>query len=247
MLSKSNAKFIKSLQLKKYRKEAQSFLVEGKKSVIELLKSSFTVTHLLATPQFLKECDQMLPRNVVETSEQELGKLGMLQSNNSALAVAKMKPNKFLEFNKTEFGLVLADIRDPGNLGTIMRIADWYGLYKIIASAETVDFYNPKVIQASMGSFCRVQLYYTDLNSFLDTYPYPVFGTFTSGENIYDVTFGRCGLILIGNESSGIPKVLHPHVNCRISIPRHGQAESLNAAVATGIICDNLRRSIGQL
>ena len=247
MLSKATAKFIKSLQLKKYRKEAQSFLVEGKKSVIELLKSDFTITHLLATSQFLTEYGQPLPRNVIETSEQELSRLGTYQSNNSALAIAKMKPNKLLKFNGAEFGLALADINDPGNLGTIVRIADWYGLHKIIASTDTVDFYNPKVIQATMGSFSRVRMYYTDLNEFLGSYPHSVFGTYTSGENIHEVPFRGGGILLIGNESTGIAKELHPHVNYRISIPRYGQAESLNAAVATAIICDNLRRSIGQL
>ena len=153
-----------------------------------------------------------------------------------------MKPNNAISVSDQEFVLVLDDIRDPGNLGTIIRTADWYGIHKIVASVETADFYNPKVISATMGSFTRVSIFYTDLPQYLSGIKHRIFGAFLNGKNIHEVSFAPGGLVVIGNESRGISATLNSYITDKITIPRYGEAESLNAAIATAIICDNLRR-----
>jgi TrmH family RNA methyltransferase len=243
MLSKANIKYIKSLQVKKYRKQEQCFIVEGAKSVQELLRSDLEILQLLATPDFLDDSTN-LRGEIIEVNESELANLGEFQSNNSVLAVARMKPNVPLSVSDNEFALVLDDIRDPGNLGTIIRTADWYGISKIIASNETADFYNPKVITSTMGSFTRLKIYYTELSDFLGQNKLPSFGAFLNGKDIHDFDFGSGGLIVIGNESHGINAGLEGLITDKITIPRYGDAESLNAAIATAIICDNLARSV---
>lgn len=156
MFSKQQQKYVQSLQIKKYRQEHQRFLVEGAKSVQELLKSDLETELLLCTSKFFIENEKILKKiSVEQISQTELEKLGTLQSNDAALAVVKMRENKPIIADADEFVLVLDDIRDPGNLGTILRIADWYGIKKVICSETTVDFYNPKVVSASMGSFTR--------------------------------------------------------------------------------------------
>lgn len=244
MISKAKIKFIKSLQIKKYRKQEQCFIVEGAKSVRELFDSGFTIDTLIAVPGFLKATESKRPaiREIIEATVDELNGLGEFQTNDAALAVVSMKPNKPLICTKNEFGLVLDDLRDPGNLGTIIRTADWFGIHKIIASPGTADFYNPKVISASMGSFTRTEIFYTELPQYLAGYEQTIFGTFLQGVDIHKVEFGQGGLIVIGNESRGIsPEVAH-YVSSQVTIPRFGQAESLNAAIATAIVLDNLRR-----
>ncbi|MEX2232750.1 MAG: RNA methyltransferase [Cyclobacteriaceae bacterium] len=243
MLSKTTIKFIKSLQVKKYRKQEQCFLVEGAKSVQELLSSDFEVVKLLGTTDFLSALKTPFNGEVVEVSEDALESIGEFQTNRSALAIARFKPNTARYISEMEYAIVLDDIRDPGNLGTIIRTADWFGIQKIIASPETADFYNPKVISATMGSFTRVHIFYTDLISYLTPNTHPVFGAFLDGTDIHSVNFARGGLILIGSESHGISHDLTDFVTERITVPRYGKAESLNAAIATAVICDNLRRS----
>jgi RNA methyltransferase, TrmH family len=243
MLSKANIKFIKSLQVKKYRKQEQCFVVEGAKSVQELLASDFEVLKLIATADFLSGLNRPARGEIIEVAESALEGLGEFQTNRSALAIARLKPNSPLSVSEKEYGIVLDDIHDPGNLGTIIRTADWYGIHKIVASLETADFYNPKVISATMGSFTRVQLYYADLATFLGGTTHRVYGAFLDGLDIHNVAFSGGGLLLIGSESHGISPDLSPFVTEKITIPRYGQAESLNAAIATAIICDNLRRN----
>jgi TrmH family RNA methyltransferase len=244
MISKATGKFIKSLQVKKYRKEEQSFIVEGAKSVAELLRSDFEVKWLAATDDFLQLHSNVLSNRHIEWTEasaKELGQLGTFQTNDGALAIASMKPNQPLTV-QNEYALILDDIRDPGNLGTIIRTADWYGIDKIIASEETADFYNPKVISATMGSFCRVQLYYGNLVEYLNTTHLPVYGTFLNGKNIYTVDFEKAGLIAMGNEANGISTEVGQLVTVPITIPKRGGAESLNASIATAIVLDNVFR-----
>lgn len=244
MISKATGKFIKSLQVKKYRKEEQSFIVEGAKSVAELLRSDFEVKWLAATDDFLQLHANVLSNRHIEWTEasaKELGQLGTFQTNDGALAIASMKPNQPLTV-QNEYALILDDIRDPGNLGTIIRTADWYGIDKIIASEETADFYNPKVISATMGSFCRVQLYYGNLVEYLNTTHLPVYGTFLNGKNIYTVDFEKAGLIAMGNEANGISTEVGQLVTVPITIPKRGGAESLNASIATAIVLDNVFR-----
>jgi TrmH family RNA methyltransferase len=244
MLSKATIKFIKSLQVKKYRKQEQCFVIEGAKSVEELLTSDFEVVTLVATADFLSNLKTPAKGEVMEVPESALENLGDFQTNSTALAVARLKPNAALKVGPAEYALVLDDIKDPGNLGTIIRTADWYGIRKVIVSPETADFYNPKVISATMGSFTRVNLYYTALGPYLEGVGVPVYGAFLDGEDVHTTSFAASGLILIGSESHGISRALAPFITQRITIPRYGGAESLNAGVATAVICDNLRRSL---
>lgn len=242
MISKAKIKFIKSLQIKKYRKQEQCFVVEGAKSTRELLLAGFNVALLAGTSDFLDQVRGMLSNvgEVVEVSPVEMKGLGTFQTNETALAVVEMRPNRPLQVAGNEFGLVLDEIRDPGNLGTIIRTADWFGISKIIASEDTADFYNPKVISASMGSFTRVEVYYTALPSYLQNSGKVIFGTFLEGEDVHKVDFGNGGLIVIGNEAHGVSPQVARLVNRRITIPRAGRAESLNAGIATAIVLDNL-------
>jgi len=243
MLSKAKIKFIKSLQIKKYRKQEQCFIVEGAKSVRELLDSDFNIVTLLGTARFFADTSFNENVEVIEVSEKELEGLGEFRSNDAALAVARIKENTIPKVNADDFALVLDDIRDPGNLGTIIRTADWFGINKIVASEETADFYNPKVISATMGSFTRVVVGYTNLTSYLSTCGMPVFGTYLDGTDIREVDFGKGGLIIIGNEAKGIARELETFVSQKVTIPRFGYAESLNAGIATGILCFSVRNN----
>lgn len=220
-------------------------MVEGRKSIEELLKSDFIIDQLLITEEFRKHSATLLKAFTGETLEvkpSELSSLGEYSTNDAALAVVRMKPNDLPPLKNDEFALMLDDIRDPGNLGTIIRIADWYGIKNIIASEETADVYNGKVIQSSMGSFVRTGIYYTDLVQFLSKNSLPVLGAFLDGENVHKMNFGTSGILVIGNEANGISKEVEKFVTKRITVPRFGEAESLNAAIATAVICDNIRR-----
>ncbi len=242
MLSKALIKFIKSLQIKKYRKQEQCFIVQGQKSVAELLLADFEVRLVIGTPDYFSTAKLDEHIECIEASENELQRLGEFQSNDRVMAVARILPNRYVSPPANTFSLVLDDIRDPGNLGTIIRTADWYGIANIIASNETADFYNPKVISATMGSFTRVNVYYTDLPEYLAQARCPVYGAYLGGENIHSMNVTTGGLILIGNESRGISPELESFVTQKVTIPRFGKAESLNAAIATAIICDNFIR-----
>jgi RNA methyltransferase, TrmH family len=245
MLSKNTLKFIKSLQQKKFRKQEQSFFVEGGKNVTEFLTSDYEVTQLLFTPKFAKENSSLVlsfSGEKYEVDQKTLESVGTFQSNDSALAVGKIKANVDIEPKSSEWLIALDDVRDPGNLGTIIRIADWYGIKKLLISNESADFYNPKVLHASMGSFTRLSFYYTDLADYLSRLEIPIFGAFLDGEIIYHTDFGEGGIIVMGNESNGISKEVEQLINHKVTIPRFGHAESLNVAIATSIFCDNVRR-----
>jgi TrmH family RNA methyltransferase len=170
--------------------------------------------------------------------------VGQYQSNDAALAVVQMKPNQAFTPVKGELILALDEVRDPGNLGTIIRIADWYGIKKLIFSSHTAEFYNPKVIQSSMGSFTRVQFYYGDLIQAFQEWKLPVYGAFLEGESIHQLTNPVPGVLLLGNESQGISKEVEKWVSSKVTIPSFGNAESLNVAIATAIFCDNFKRLV---
>jgi TrmH family RNA methyltransferase len=245
MISKSQAKFIKSLQLKKYRKQEQCFVVDGEKGVSEVLRADFSIELLVATESYHKrKSDELSKVNapVITVSDVQLAQLSSFQTNESVIAVVKQKPNQVPELKKNEYALMLDDIRDPGNLGSIIRSADWFGIRKIFASAQTADFYNPKVINATMGSFTRVEMGYCNLAEQMAKIDAPAYGTFMDGENIHNVSFATRGLIIIGNEANGISPSIQKLVTHRITIPGVKGAESLNAAVATGIVLDNWSR-----
>lgn len=244
MISKQQAKFVKSLKLKKYRKKAACFLVEGAKNVIELLSSDYEIRNLFVTEKFLLEApNQLLSKIEYQIcTEKELANMGTFQTNEYALAVAIIK-SVSVDFSKENLILALDDISDPGNLGTIIRIADWYGLNTIVASLGSADLYNPKVVNASMGSFCRINVHYLELESFLSSNnDREVFGAMLNGENVHGVQVNVPAIILMGNESNGVSSALNKFINRKITIPKIGNAESLNVAISTAIICDNLIR-----
>lgn len=249
MISKNAAKYIKSLQQKKYRIIEKSFIVEGSKSVIELIKSNFKIRTVYATSVFLKDQKQLIYNTenkfeIVEVQEKELSAVGNYTSNNAAIAIVETKDNSPLR--AVGFSIALDRVNDPGNLGTIIRIADWYGIETIICSTDCADQYNPKVIAASMGSFTRVSLFYTDLKQYFEDSSAPVYGAYLEGENVHRQKFTEEGILLMGSESGGIRSELEQFVNYKINIPSFGHAESLNVGVATAIICDNIRREAGR-
>jgi TrmH family RNA methyltransferase len=247
MFTKNQAKLIKSLREKKNRIELGLFLVEGEKSVSELLNSDFEIDFLLTTTEFFDKYGEKIrekSKSYEIINQFELEKVGTFETNDSALAVVKQKANTSFEIKDNEIVIVLDEIKDPGNLGTIIRIADWYGIKNIVASKETVDFYNPKVITATKGSFSRVNIFYTDLKNFLSAQKLPIIGAFLNGEDIHKTEFPKSGIIVMGNESNGINKEMEKLITQKITIPSYGKAESLNVAIATAIVLDNWKRNI---
>lgn len=243
MLSKNQIKYIKSLHNKKERNEEKKFLVEWKKSLIELLHSDFEIEILIISENFFVENRNLVSKYSFEILKiEEITKLSTLWTNTDWIALVKQKENSELKNNWNEIILVLDEIKDPGNLGTIIRIADWYGIKKIIASNNTCELYNPKVIISSMGSFTRIKLYYTDLEWYLQNQDFPIYWAFMIWEDIHKTNFEKSWFILIWNESNGISKEIEKLVSKKITIPRFWEAESLNAWVATAIILDNVKR-----
>lgn len=241
MLSKNQIKLITSLKQKKYRKQHQLFIAEGKKVIDELLQSNFELDSLFVTNENLFTSVSKSKINAV--TDVELKKISVLTTANDCLALFKI-PN--IEENELK-GLVLAldDVRDPGNLGTIIRLCDWFGIETLLCSEATVDVYNPKVVQATMGSISRVNIIYTNLEKALQETSLPVFGTFMDGENIYQKALAKEGIIVMGNEANGISTEIEALVTQKIAIPRFGklqQTESLNVATATAIILSEFKR-----
>jgi TrmH family RNA methyltransferase len=247
MISKNKLKFIKSLQIKKFRRIHTQFIVEGAKGVVELLNSDYHTDLILVTQKFADYYSDILKRkkNLIEiVTEEELSSAGTFANNDAALAVVNMKDNVHLEIQGNEYALMLDEVKDPGNLGTIIRIADWYGINKIICSEDCADVYNPKVISASMGSFTRVGVYYCDLVSYLDSVKnIPVYGATLEGKNIHTKKFDGRGYLVLGNESEGIREEVKQKLTEQISIPKFGHAESLNVGIAAAVICDRMRNS----
>lgn len=242
MLSNSTSKFIKSLQLKKFRKAHSSFFVEGKVNVLEILTSHHTISHILVTKEFYAVVLSLASpqTEVLEVTENDLLKVGTLKSNSFGLAVARIPESSSAALKDGEWALALDDVNDPGNLGTILRTADWFGISKVFCSMDTVDFYNPKVINSTKGSFGRVEVIYTDLVELLST-SHGVSAEM-QGEPLYTFKWpSRGGVIVMGNESHGVSSAVSHQCKHCITIPKYGQAESLNVAVATSIICSDLR------
>ena len=242
MLTKGAIKLIQSLKDKKNRQQHGLFLVEGTKTVMELLASKITVKSLFATDEWISFHKSLLKNisNLEIVSEKELKQISNLVTPQQVIALACI-PN--YSFDQKElannFSIALDEIQDPGNLGTIIRIADWYGIKNIICSKNCADVYSPKVIQATMGSFMRVNVFYADLKSFFEEQnKLPVYGAVMNGENLYTTSISANGILLIGNEGSGISDELLTFVTHPITIPKIGDAESLNASIATAIICD---------
>lgn len=240
MVSKNQIKLISSLQQKKQRQVHKLFFAEGIKVVQELLFSNFELEHLFTTEAIFTEIPSSKQTLITEA---ELKKISALTTPNTCLALLKIPETKKVQ----EKGLLLAldDIRDPGNLGTILRLCDWFGIQQLVCSKETVDLYNPKVVMATMGSIARVNVTYLDLNEFIKNTKLPVFGTFMDGKNIYKEKLPNEGIIMMGNEANGISKEIENKIKNRLTIPRFGdlqQTESLNVATATAIILSEFKR-----
>lgn len=246
MLSKPQIRTITSLQHKKFRREHGLFVVEGFKSVMEFVHSDYHVKHIFYTSQAATKLIK-IPQNIKseEISEDDLKRISTLKTPQGVLALVHLPAHPtFTEgMLRDAFHLVLDDIQDPGNLGTIIRTAEWFGLHRIICSTGSVDAYNPKVVQASMGSLARMQVYYTDITVLTRNAPVPVFGAMLQGSAIYETDFGREGLIILGNEGNGIRTPILSHIQRPVTIPRVGQAESLNVAVSAALFCAELVRT----
>ena len=247
MLSKNKIKYIRSLELKKKRKEEQVFVAEGHKLVGDLL-GHFPCKLLIATSNWLKMNHSATANEIIEVTQEELSRASLQKTPQEVLAVF-VQPSYDLnpEVIKSSLCLALDDVQDPGNLGTIVRIADWFGIKHIFCSTGTADIYNPKTVQATMGAIARVKLHYCNLSEVLGSLTdIPVFGTFLDGENIYTQELSNHGIIVMGNEGKGISPNVSRFVNSKLLIPNFPQgcetSESLNVAVATAITCSEFRR-----
>lgn len=241
MVSKNQIKLIRSLQQKKFRKLNNLFIAEGVKVIQELISANFELENLYVTENIFEGINPNI-RSVVSTADLE--KITALKSANNCLAIFKIPTNSG-QFS-SDLKIVLDDVRDPGNMGTILRLCDWFGITDLICSEDTVDVYNPKVVQATMGSIARVNVIYTNLEKYLSSYTDPVFGTFMDGENIYKSKLPNKGIIVMGNEANGISKEIESLCTHKIAIPRFGNlqlTESLNVATATAIILSEFKRT----
>jgi TrmH family RNA methyltransferase len=244
MISQKWKKLVKSLHQKKYREVEKLFLVEGEKPILELLQSGFYVEKLFVSDLFLKK-NPDVSLNFELVSTQELAQISAMENNQMALAVVRQYENTML-VPENDLIVALDNIQDPGNLGTILRICDWYGVKKVVCSNQSVDLYNLKVINASKGSFLRVRCFYTDLKNYLvycvkNFSEALIYASTLQGKSIYETRFQKPAILIMGNEARGISEDILSYVKQEISIPRpmEGGAESLNVAIATAIIVDN--------
>ncbi len=245
-LSKNEIKLVKSLQIKKYRDLHRLFVVEGIKLVEELLEQShFKIDGVFHTADFNEKIPNHIHSFVI--TETELARISGLKSPNRVLAVVKYPAETPIDYDEQNLILVLDNINDPGNLGTIIRTADWFGIKQIIASKTTVDLFNPKVIQSSMGAVYRIRFYRTDLETSLKNMTesgFELMGAALGGENLYTNNFEKKTALVMGSESHGISDELARHIQKMILIPQFGETESLNVAMATGIILSHYRSSL---
>ena len=235
MITKNQIKYIRGLSLKKNRIKEQCFIVEGEKSLSELLESSFETVELFALKDWINEHKEVF-KKAQEVNSKELERISNLTSPNRALAVVKMKKQEVIR-QKLGVILVLDDINDPGNLGTIIRMCDWFGVKQIVCSENTVDIYNPKVVQATMGSLFRVNILYVNLVKYLSKVNAPIYGSYMKGENIKNTNSERNFHLVMGNEANGISQEVSKFITDRVAIKNiGGTTESLNVAVATSIL-----------
>ncbi|MGF1557334.1 TrmH family RNA methyltransferase [Paucihalobacter sp.] len=238
MLSHNQIKLIRSLKQKKYRQQHGLFVVEGLKSIVEFVNAAYVIKYLFTIDSsFAKQHEG------VAVTEKQLSQISYLKSPNKALAVFQIPKPKDIDFSKLI--VALDDIGDPGNLGTIIRLCDWFGVQDLLCSHHTADCYNEKVVQASMGSLSRVNVSYVDLPDFLQAYPHPILGTFMDGATVYNTELPEKALVVMGNEGNGISAAVEALVTSKISIPQFGlqqPTESLNVATATAIMLNEFRR-----
>lgn len=253
MISKNTIKLIKSLALKKYRKKEKLFVVEGDKLVEEVILSDIEIQTLIITPEFENASDIEFKnvKKISRVNHKELKQASLLQTPQNSMAICRIPSRPPIPTKLGDnLSVFLDGIQDPGNLGTILRICDWYGIEYVFSSPDSVDFYNPKVIQASMGSFNRVKFYDCDFKTaqtIAQNSDSPIYGAFMEGQNIYTEKFPKSALLVMGNEGNGIRNEVKEMVTKKISIPNFSltpaKAESLNVSVATAIICSEFKRT----
>ena len=248
-LSKNKIKYIRSLDQKKFRKADGVFMAEGPKLLEDLL-ATFECVFLAATAEWLASHTHPKGAEIVEVNSEQLGSISQLKTPQQVIGIFKQPIFTFAdEVLKKQLCLGLDGIQDPGNLGTIIRLADWFGIEHLFCSPDTVDVYNPKVIQATMGAIARVKVHYVSLVELIErSRPTAVYGTFLDGKNMNTDQLAENGLLIMGNEGKGISKELENHVSHRLYIPNfpieRSTSESLNVAVATAIACAEFRRQV---
>ena len=240
-ISKNQLKLITSLSQKKYRQKHNLFIAEGVKVLNELLNSPFEIETLFCTDDFEVAISE---KKIIRISETELKKVSTLKSPNKALGIFKIPKEKALQ--NSGLTIALDAINDPGNLGTIIRLCDWFGVTQLVCSKDTVDCYNQKVVQASMGSLTRVSIYYTDIENYITKSNLDTFIADMDGENVYKTKLPKEGILIMGNEANGVSEEIKSLLQYKISIPRFGETqetESLNVATATAILLSEFKRS----
>lgn len=252
MIGKNKIKLIKSLEFKKYRTEHNLFLAEGNKLVAELIASDIQINMLYGTSEFLSEIITPFQKSteIVETSRDEIRKASLLKNPQDAIALCRIPIHSISLANPaTDWVLGLDNLQDPGNMGTIVRLADWFGISDIVCSHGSVDIYNPKAVQATMGSICRVRVHYTDLPEYArgcNEKGLFTGGTFMDGQNLFNTELPKNGLVIMDNEGHGIGSEVEQMINRRLSIPFRAtgpsRPESLNVAAATALVCAEIRR-----
>ncbi|UZD36266.1 TrmH family RNA methyltransferase [Capnocytophaga ochracea] len=240
MLNKNQVKLIQKLQQKKYRNELNLFIVEGKKSIVEFLQAGYRLELLIATEVFGTALNG---QPITLVSKEELRKVSSLKNPDEGLAIFHQRQHKGI----LQEGVILAldNVQDPGNLGTLIRLCDWFGIETLICNSQTVDCYNPKVVQATMGSLTRVAVHYVDLAGFLATCALPLYAMDLDGENLYTTEFPEDCVLILGNEANGISPEVRALTDGIITIPRFGklqQTESLNVAMAGAIVVSQVRK-----
>ena len=244
MITKADIKYIKSLQNKKERSLSKKFIIEGEKIVNEaLIYGSEVLEHIYATSNYIEQIEVPTSISLTIITPQELEKISTLSTPNKAIGICKQQ---ITIKRKSNLILALDHIQDPGNLGTIIRLADWFGISEIICSENTVDCYNPKVIQSTMGAIFRVNVSYQNLVDYLEKTSLPIYGALLNGENVFTTQFNEKGIILLGNEGNGISEILKQFITNKITIPKYGEAESLNVAMAASIIVGAYFQSLKQ-
>ena len=250
MISKNQIKYIHQLELKKFRKQEGLFIAEGHKVVGDLLRAGFKPRHIFAVQDWITDNSSqlsVLDSQLSEVNLEELTRLSLLQHPQQVLALFPIPDEQIILSPKNALSILLDNVQDPGNLGTIIRIADWFGIDTIYCSLGTVDAWNPKVVQATMGSIARVHIKYVDPQLLFDSLPdkFPVYGTFLDGDNIYTQQLSQQGIIVMGNEGNGISDAVRSRVTHKLLIPdfhKGDTADSLNVAIATAITCSEFRR-----
>lgn len=246
MLSKNKIKYINSLSMKKNRKDERVFVAEGNKLVTDLI-SSLSCKMIIATDDWLECNKKIVAEEIVHATHEEIKKISQQKTPQDVIAIFYQPQHEMPKnIGQDNICLVLDDIQDPGNLGTIVRIADWFGIEDIVCSPNSADIYNSKVVQATMGAIARVRVHYTDIEAFLSDKKESIYGTLLDGDNIYEKELSRNGFIVMGNEGNGISKEVRKLINSKLYIPNYPQgretSESLNVAIATAIVCAEFRR-----